>query len=120
MIGYNTPTYNIYHPEPPHLRDFHNALGLQSGAYQNGTWVAGVAKAGAEDGFEMIGGSIIVAPTGEIVARASTLEDEVIAYDCDFALCDHYKGSTFNFEKHRRPEHYGRIVEQVGVVYPPE
>ena len=115
LIGYNTPTFNIYHPEAPHLRTLHNDLSLQSGAYQNGTWVVGVAKGGAEDGHELIAGSIIVAPTGEIVARALTLEDEVVAFDCDLDLGAYVKNTVFNFEKHRRPEHYGRIVEQTGV-----
>jgi predicted amidohydrolase len=118
MIGYNTPTYNIYHPEPPHLRTLHNQLSLQSGAYQNGTWVVGVAKGGAEDGFEMIAGSCIVAPTGEIVAQALTDEDELVFCDCDLALGDYIKSSVFNFEKHRRVEHYRRIVEQTGVIRP--
>jgi predicted amidohydrolase len=120
MIGYNTPTYNIYHPEPPHLRAFHNQLSLQSGAYQNGTWVVGVAKAGAEDGFDLIAGSIIVAPTGEIVAQAISNEDEIIQYDCDLARCDYMKQTVFNFDKHRRVEHYGLIVEQTGIVPPPQ
>ena len=26
LLGYNTPTFNIYHPEPWHLRMFHNRL----------------------------------------------------------------------------------------------
>ena len=115
LIGYNTPTFNIYHPEAPHLRTLHNDLSLQAGAYQNGTWVVGVAKGGAEDGHELIAGSTIVAPTGEIVARALTLDDEVVAFDCDLALGDYVKNTVFNFDRHRRPEHYGRIVEQTGV-----
>ena len=109
------PDVNIYHPEAPHLRTLHNDLSLQSGAYQNGTWVVGVAKGGAEDGHELIAGSIIAAPTGEIVARALTLEDEVVAFDCDLELGAYIKRSVFAFDRHRRPEHYGRIVEQTGV-----
>ena len=120
MVGYNTPTQNIYHAEPPHLRTLHNQLALQAGAYQNGTWVVGVAKGGAEDGFDLIAGSIIVAPTGEIVAQALTNDDEIIQYDCDLALGDYIKTTVFNFDKHRRIEHYGRIVEQTGVIAPPE
>ncbi|MEM7254442.1 MAG: N-carbamoyl-D-amino-acid hydrolase [Pseudomonadota bacterium] len=120
MIGYNTPTYNIYHYEPAHLRTLHNQLSLQAGAYQNGAWVVGVAKGGAEDGFAMIGGSCIVAPTGEIVAQALTEEEEVISFDCDLSLGDYIKNSVFNFSKHRRPEHYDRIVSQTGVELPPD
>ena len=36
---------------------FHNQLLMQAGAYQNGTWVVGVAKAGIEEGVRSIGGS---------------------------------------------------------------
>src|SRR5690348_17635265 len=78
MLGYNTPTENIYHYEKAHLRMFHNHLTMQAGAYQNGCWVVATAKCGAEDGFPMIGGSCIIAPTGEIAAQALTEEDEVI------------------------------------------
>src|SRR5260370_31379226 len=77
--GYNTPTLNIHHREPEHLRMFHHLLSLQAGAYQNAAWVLAAAKCGAEDGHAMIGGSAIVAPTGEIAAQALTEEDEGIA-----------------------------------------
>jgi predicted amidohydrolase len=120
LLGYNTPTHNIYHPEPWHLRMLHNRLVVQSGAYQNGCWVVATAKAGAEDGHGLIGGSCVVAPTGEIMAQALSEEDEVIAFDCDLDLCHHYKNTVFAFDKHRRIEHYGLITTQTGVVPPPE
>ncbi|KJK22736.1 hypothetical protein UB46_19800 [Burkholderiaceae bacterium 16] len=41
---------------------------MQAGAYQSGTWVVGVAKAGMEEGVDGIGGSCIVAPSGEALA----------------------------------------------------
>ena len=77
-LGYNTPIENIHHREPEHLRMFHHLLSLQAGAYQNAAWVLAAAKCGAEDGHAMIGGSAIVAPTGEIAALALTEEDELI------------------------------------------
>ncbi|MBV8653045.1 MAG: N-carbamoyl-D-amino-acid hydrolase [Alphaproteobacteria bacterium] len=119
VLGYNTPTHNIHHDEKAHLRMFHNHLTMQAGAYQNGTWVAAAAKCGAEDGYAMIGGSCIVAPTGEIAAQAMTEEDEVISYACDFALGDYIKRSVFNFAKHRRIEHYRLITERTAA-QPPE
>ena len=82
--------------------------------------VAATAKAGEEDGHGLIGGSCIVAPTGEIMAQALSEADEVIAFDCDLDLCDHYKRSVFAFEKHRRIEHYGLITSQTGAVPPLE
>jgi N-carbamoyl-D-amino-acid hydrolase len=118
-LGYNTPTENIHHPEPLHLRMFHHLVTMQANAYQNGTWILAAAKAGKEDGFGMIGGSAIVAPTGEIAAQALTEDDEVIAATCDIALGDYIKRTIFNFEKHRRIEHYKLITERTGAIPPP-
>ncbi len=97
---------------------FHNQLVMQAGAYQNGTWVVGVAKAGKEEGCEMIGGSCIIAPSGEVVAACSTKGDELAIARCDLDLCNSYKSTTFNFAKHRRPEAYRMIVERRGAVVP--
>jgi predicted amidohydrolase len=116
VLGYNTPSDNVYAPhEPPYLRVFHHMLSLQAAAYQNGIWVIATAKAGKEDGFWLHGGSVIVAPTGEVVAKGTTEEDEVISYDCDLALGEYIRNTTFNFAKHRRPEHYKLISERTGV-----
>ena len=120
VLGYNTPSDNVYAPhEPPYLRVFHHMLSLQAAAYQNGIWVVATAKAGKEDGFWLHGGSVIVAPTGEVVAKGTTEEDEVISYDCDLALGEYIRNTTFNFAKHRRPEHYKLIAERAGVKLEP-
>jgi predicted amidohydrolase len=113
-LGYNTPTHNIHHPEPVHLRMFHHLLSLQANAYQNAAWVLAAAKCGAEDGFGMIGGSAIVAPTGEIAAQALTEDDELITATLDLELGDYLRRTVFNFEKHRRIEHYGLITSRTG------
>ncbi|RYZ03111.1 MAG: N-carbamoyl-D-amino-acid hydrolase, partial [Comamonadaceae bacterium] len=117
-LGYNTPSLNIHWPEPPHLRMFSHLLSLQAAAYQNAIWVAAAGKCGAEDGFHMIGGSAIVSPTGEIVAQAQGEDDEVIFVRADLALGDTFRQHVFNFAKHRRPEHYGLIVERTGAGAP--
>ncbi len=113
-LGYNTPTLNIHHREPEHLRMFHHLLSLQAGAYQNAAWVLAAAKCGAEDGFAMIGGSAIVAPTGEIAAQALTEEDELITTTLDLELGDYLRRTVFAFEKHRRIEHYALITSRTG------
>ncbi len=115
-LGYNTPTLNIHHPEPVHLRMFHHLLSLQANAYQNAAWVLAAAKCGAEDGFGMIGGSAIVAPTGEIAAQALSEEDELITATLDLELGDYLRRTVFNFEKHRRVEHYGLITSRTGAM----
>jgi predicted amidohydrolase len=113
-LGYNTPSENIHHPEPVHLRMFHHLLSLQANAYQNAAWVLAAAKCGAEDGFHMIGGSAIIAPTGEIAAQAMSEGDEVIGFNLDLELGDYLRRTVFAFEKHRRVEHYGLITERTG------
>ncbi len=118
LIGYNTPVHNPPAPEHDRLSDFHNHLVMQSGAYQNGTWVVGVAKAGDEEGVPMIGGSAIIAPSGEIAALCTTLGDEVAVARCDLSLCDSYKTTVFDFARHRQPEHYTRITAQRGAEPP--
>jgi N-carbamoyl-D-amino-acid hydrolase len=120
LIGYNTPTVNSQSDESPHLRMFHNHVTMQAGAYQNSTWVIGVAKAGNEDGNDLMGGSVIIAPTGEIVAQCITLGDELIVADCDLDACNFGKETIFNFAAHRRIEHYGLITERTAAEPPPE
>ncbi|WP_319531587.1 N-carbamoyl-D-amino-acid hydrolase [uncultured Cohaesibacter sp.] len=111
MIGYNTPLHYPPAPEHDHLQDFHNHLSMQAGAYQNGTWVVGVAKAGKEEGCDLIGKSCIIAPTGEIVAVAETLGDELITHVCDLDRCDEIRKNVFDFRRYREPENYTPITE---------
>jgi len=113
-LGYNTPIENIHHREPEHLRMFHHLLSLQAGAYQNAAWVLAAAKCGAEDGHAMIGGSAIVAPTGEVAALALTEEDELITTILDLEFGEYLRRTVFNFEKHRRVEHYDLITSRTG------
>jgi N-carbamoyl-D-amino-acid hydrolase len=118
LLGYNTPVHNPPAPAHDRLGDFHNHLVMQAGAYQNATWVVGVAKCGVEEGCEMIGGSCIIAPTGEIVGQAITREDELVVARCDLDLGQSYRNSVFNFARHREPEQYRMIVERKGAVLP--
>jgi predicted amidohydrolase len=114
LLGYNTPDHNPANQEGDHLADFHNHLSMQAGAYQNACWVIGVAKAGVEEGVSQIGQSCIIAPSGEIVAMASTMGDELIVSRCDLDQARKYKETVFNFSAHRRVEHYGLITEKTG------
>jgi predicted amidohydrolase len=121
VLGYNTPSVNSQRSdEGPAKRHFHNRLSVQAGAYQNSTWVVAVAKGGSEDGHPMIAGSIIVNPEGEIVAQAKTEDDELIVHNCDLDATLFGKQTIFDFSRHRRIEHYGRITSQTGIVPPPE
>ena len=118
MIGYNTPIHYAPDPGQNALQGFHNHLCMQAGAYQNGTWVVGVAKGGTEEGVESLAQSAIIAPSGQIVAQAITTGDEVIVADCDLDWCKNFKETLFDFARYRRPELYGRITSQKGVIEP--
>ena len=119
-LGYNTPVHNPPAPEHDALGPFHNHLVMQAGAYQNATWVVGVAKCGREEGCDLIGQSAIIAPSGEIVAQAATLGDELVTARCNLDLTRSYKETIFNFARHRRPEHYRLIVDRAGAEPPEE
>jgi predicted amidohydrolase len=117
LCGYNTPIHYVPDPSQDILQGFHNALVMQSGAYQNGTWVVGVAKGGTEEGVDSLGQTCIVAPSGQIVAQAYTTDDELVVARCDLDWCNKYKDTLFNFDKYRRPEVYGSITAQKGVIF---
>jgi predicted amidohydrolase len=118
LCGYNTPIHYAPDPSQDILQGFHNGLVMQSGAYQNGTWVVGVAKAGAEEGVDALGQSCIIAPSGQIVAQAFTVGDELVVARCDLDWCQRYQGTLFDFDRYRRPEVYTRITAQRGVQRP--
>lgn len=119
MLGYNTPSVNSQMAdEGLEQRLYHSELSMTSGAYQNATWVVGVAKAGDEDGHPLMGGSLIVDPNGYVMARAQTEGDELIVHACDMDACNFGKTTIFDFGRHRRIEHYGLICSQTGVVRP--
>jgi len=120
LLGYNSPVGLGDPYELDALEPFHNHLVMQSGAYQNTTWVVGVAKAGFEEGYNMIGQTCIIAPSGEIVAQCATMGDELVVRKCDLDFAKPYRDDIFKFSAHRRPEHYKLIVERTGAIPPEE
>jgi predicted amidohydrolase len=120
LIGYNTPLHYAPDPDQNALQGFHNHLVMQAGAYQNGSWVVGVAKGGTEEGVQSLSQTAIIAPSGQIVAQAITSRDELVSARCDLDLCARYKDTLFDFARYRRPEVYGLITERKGAIAPPE
>jgi N-carbamoyl-D-amino-acid hydrolase len=116
LIGYNTPVVLDEAPAQAHLRMFHNHLPMQAGAYQNTVWVAAAAKAGMEDGQALIGGSCIIAPTGEIAALAMSIDDEVVVHRADLELIAQCQRVNFDFARYRRPDEYGLITKRAGPI----
>jgi len=119
-LGFNTPTENLHYPEPPALRVHHHLSMAQAMAFMNATWLVETAKCGFEDGFRMFGHSIIVAPSGEIVAKSVGEGDELISFDADLDLAQDLKRTMFNYAAHRRPEHYRILIDRVGAEVTPQ
>ena len=106
--------------EAEELSLFHHKLVMQCHSYTNACFSVSAARCGLDDGeYPLIAGSGIVDPEGRIIAEAKTKGDEVIIADCDLGLCRAGKTRTFDFARHRRVEHYGRITGQTGAVEPP-
>jgi predicted amidohydrolase len=120
LLGYNTPSLNMEAGgfEAHHLRVFHSHLSIQAGCYQNSCFAVATAKAGTEDGCELFGHSIIVNPQGEVIAMAASWDDELITAECNLDMCNLGRTTIFAFDRHRRPETYGRITAQTGAVEP--
>jgi predicted amidohydrolase len=119
LIGYNTPLHYAPDPSQNVLQGFHNNLVMAAGAYQNGMFVVGVAKGGEEEGVDSLAQSQIIAPSGQVMAQCTTAGDEVAVATLDLDWCARYKGTLFDFDRYRRPEMYGLITAQKGVVVPP-
>ncbi|HXG16049.1 MAG TPA: nitrilase-related carbon-nitrogen hydrolase [Calidithermus sp.] len=104
VVGYNTPA-------SPLALDL-NDLCLRAGAYANLCFVVAAAKAGVEDGVEFIGGSCVVSPLGQVLARAAGTGDELVVARLDFEQFEPAR-RRWNFLGRRQPEHYRAIVEPV-------
>src|SRR3989442_1924060 len=104
LIGYNTPISAL-------ALDL-NELCMRAGAYANLCFVVGVAKAGVEDGVELIAGSCIIDPQGQVLAKAATPGDELITSRIDFEQMEPLR-RRWNFLGRRQPQHYGDVLKPV-------
>ncbi|CRG90713.1 hypothetical protein PISL3812_07758 [Talaromyces islandicus] len=128
LCGYNTPGYNPHFwgtretisPEKATSTTLaQHKLVMQANSYMNSCFSVAAGKAGIEDGrYDLIGGSCIVDPEGQILAQALTTDDEVVFAEIDLDACRQGKENIFNFAQHRMVETYQRIVDQVGVIPP--
>ena len=109
VLGYNSPAQMPDYPEQNEHRAFHHLICMQAAAYQNGIWIVATAKAGREEGVDMLGHSCIVAPSGSIVAQSYGFGDELVAARIDLSLAGYFK-SFHGLFTNRRPEHYGAIA----------
>lgn len=119
LLGYTSPASVPWAPQYDHLSLFHHRLCMQAAAYQNCTWVVAAAKAGVEEGCDLIAGSCIIAPSGEIVGQAVGCGDELVVVRADLDNTLFGKQGLFDFANNREPQHYKLITERRGAV-PPE
>jgi N-carbamoyl-D-amino-acid hydrolase len=104
LIGYNTPLSPLALDQ--------NELVLRAGAYENSLFVVGVAKAGVEDGLELIGGSCIVGPLGNVLVRAATTGDELVTARLDLDWMTPAR-KRWDFFSRRHPQYYGAVAQPV-------
>jgi predicted amidohydrolase len=104
LIGYNTPISAL-------ALDL-NELCLRSGAYANACFVVGIAKAGVEDGVELIGGSCVINPLGQVLAKAATTGDELVVSRIDLDQMTPVR-KRWNFLGRRQPQHYATLLQPV-------
>lgn len=82
LIGYNTGTRE-------RALDFtmmQHELVIRANAYQHGLWVVASGKAGIEDGTPYIGGSCVVSPEGEIIAKLKSAGDDLVVATIDLDM----------------------------------
>jgi predicted amidohydrolase len=104
LIGYNTPISATALEL--------NELCMRAGAYANACFVVGIAKAGVEDGVELIGGSCVISPIGQVLAKAATTGDELVVSRIDLDQVTPVR-KRWNFLGRRQPQHYGILLQPV-------
>jgi len=109
LIGYNTPISATALEL--------NELCMRAGAYANACFVVGIAKAGVEDGVELIGGSCVISPIGQVLAKAATAGDELVVSRIDLDQVTPVR-KRWNFLGRRQPQHYGILLQPVTEMEP--
>lgn len=111
--------------------EMQHLLVMQCHSYTNATFSIAAARAGYDDGeFGLIGCSCkphyygdlsagIVHPEGQIIARSSSMDDELVMAEIDLDDAQIGKSKVFNFGLHRQVHQYKIITEQSGAIPPP-
>ena len=113
LCGYNTPLHYAPDPSQDPLQGFHNQLVMSSGAYQNGTFVVGVAKGGVEEGVDSLAESSIFGPSGELLARADDQRRRARSSPSATSTgATQYTGHAVRLRPLPPPRVYGPLAEQ--------
>jgi len=84
---------------------------MQGAAFQNQVFIAAVNRTGQEPTVEFIGGSFVVDPTGEVIARGPQNEEKLLLVDCDLARIEEMRQAR-PFLRDRRPEVYASWLQR--------
>ncbi len=80
-------------------------------AVANGCFVAATNRVGIEGKTEFWGQSFVANPYGEIIAKASTANEEILFADCDLALQKEFR-RIWPFFRDRRIDAFGEITKR--------
>jgi N-carbamoylputrescine amidase len=109
------PTAIAWHEEDgaPVRRQQRNAWQTiqQAHAIANGVFVAAVNRVGIEDKLEFWGSSFICDPGGEVIARASPRNEEVLIADCDLSRIAKIRHG-WPFLRDRRIDAYQELTQR--------
>jgi N-carbamoylputrescine amidase len=78
-------------------------------AVANGCYLAAVNRAGTHDGTEFWGQSFVANPYGELVAKASVENEEILFHDIDFTLVEDFR-RIWPFFRDRRIDAYDGLT----------
>jgi N-carbamoylputrescine amidase len=80
-------------------------------AVANGCYVAAINRAGTHDGTEFWGQSFVANPYGEIVAKASVENEEIVYHEVDFQQVENFR-RIWPFFRDRRIDAYSEITQR--------
>ena len=106
-IPYNTPTFG----QPRAAAHETAEILLRAAAIENQLFIVAAGKAGTENGLEYIGGSEVIAPTGQVLAKAETDGDELVVATVELDAIDSLK-AKWDFLPDRRPELYHSLTHE--------
>ena len=84
----------------------------RSHALANGLYVAAVNRVGTEDGLQFWGNSFVADPFGEVIVRASSIDEETLVVNCDLKKIDQTR-RNWPFLRDRRIDAYGNLTRRL-------
>jgi N-carbamoylputrescine amidase len=84
---------------------------MRSHAVANGIWLGAPNRVGVEQELEFWGRSFVVSPRGEIVAEATSADEEIVIADCDLSLSNEVR-THWPFLRDRRIDAYQDLVKR--------